>query len=388
MKSKIISTSLLDFADSKNIIRDARVFDLKYVPRRFYIRREMKDVADAIKMFIKYDLPQHIHIAGKPGSGKTASIKYLQREAEEKGHDLNFVYVSGRECNTKFKVMAKICGYDRRTDPNKVYSEFFDKMKGKNVVVIDEADVIPQRHLDDICFMFSRWGEAVEVPDGSLVQLILISCDVQLIYKLDASVRSSLSPKYIFYGAYKKEDIYQILSLRAEEGLYDGSYDDSLLEELAEICANDYRGDARYAILALRELAVLSEYQGLEKIDGNYEWAFRKAGENIMNQTLYGLNPHELAIMYTVCKLPEDERYVKNIMGAYIETCALFGLTPLKKSEFYSTIEELRKMNIIMTVGGGGRKGGRGRTPMQIVPLIDEYVAVKLAEKILSSSVG
>jgi len=371
-------TTLLDFFEDTNIIKNGEVFDLRYVPRHFYIRKEMHRIAENIKMFIKYGIPEHIYLSGKPGSGKTASIKYLQREAEMRGFNLGFYYVSGREYNTKYKIMARICGFERSIDPNKVHDEFFRRVKGKAIIVLDEADLVSPRELNDVCFMFSRWGEAVEVANDSVVLLILIGCNVNLTKSLEPSVFSSLHPKFVFYGSYKKEELFEILRLRAKEGLHDGGWSDEMLEEIAAVCAEEYLGDARFAILALRELAVNSEFRGLDRIEGDIEGAFVKAAENVLIATLSGLGSHELLILYSACRTPEDDRTIGAIRRMYEFACSCAGVKPVKKSKFYEVVHALDRLNVVSTAGKA--KAGRGRPLNYVMPLVDEDLTIRYVE--------
>lgn len=376
VKRDIRNTTLLDFGES-NLVRDGRVFNLAYVPEKFYIRKEMRTVANYITTFLKYSSPEHIYLSGKPGSGKTASIKYIQREVEENKIKLDFHYISGRECNTRYKVMARICGYNRNVNPNKVYDEFYRRITDKTIVVLDEADTLEPKDLNDICFMFSRWGEAAEVPENSYVLLILVGCKAypHLLRSLEPAVLSSLSAHNVFYGTYQKEELFEILRLRAEEGLYDGVWNDGLLEEIASACVKEYLGDTRHAILALKELAAYSERKRSSRIEGDIEKALEKAAERVVVNTLSGLGTHELLVLYSACRVQEDDRQTGALRAVYEKACSHVELSPVKKSKFYEIINSLQRLSIITA-----SESAKSTRQISIAPAIDEEIVTKYVE--------
>jgi Cdc6-like AAA superfamily ATPase len=383
-------TNLLSFKEETSIIKDLLVFDLKYIPplQYFYVRDELKKIDLSVKKFIKFGKQENLFIYGSAGSGKTASIKLLDKESKKKNLDVRFHYVSGRESYTEYKVLTRL--YGKVIDPNILINKLSEKLTGKNVIVIDEADRIESQDLSNLCFLFSRWGEAVSVPEDSYVSLILITNNYNLLKMLQAtphdSVISSLQPEQVFYRPYSKKELFEILRLRAEEGLIDGSWDDEILYAIAERCECEHRGDARYAILTLEKIAVDCEFKGKKRItnDVDLDEIFDYAITKLDSRTVRNLDNQSVAILYSI--LMCREKTVEDIYIKYLDVCNDISLKPLKKRRIYSYMQMLQGLGLISLYKL--KSEGRGRPKLCAEVTVDENVVVNRLKAIGGGSYG
>jgi len=106
--------------------------------------------------------------------------------------------------------------------------------------VLDDADFAENEMIDELLFALSRRTQSFTV---------IVAQNFRFLERLSDSVRSSLLPRVLIFKEYTQDELYQILKMRAEDGLL--SHDDVSLRLLSALVARDYRGDARVAIRAL-----------------------------------------------------------------------------------------------------------------------------------------
>ena len=373
--------SLFDFNNMK-IIRDLKVFDLKHVPPRkyFYEREELKQIAFNIKKYVRFGLPTNMFIYGTAGTGKTASVKILERDIKESNVEVNFHYISGRDSYTKYRIYTQLCG--DFTDPNNLSKALSHALKGHNIIVIDEADHVRSKDLQDVCFLFSRWGEVIPAKDESTISLILIANKFNLLEILDVEpndpVVSSLQPDPIYFKHYEEDELYRILLLRAEEGLVEGAWDDEVLKKIAEKCASEYFGDARYAILALERIATICEARGLDRIPSNVdiEEVFNYASTKLGEYTVQRLDKQSLLILYATI-LCDGEKTVEKIYEKYFDICFKFGVKFLKRRRVYDYIQSMQSLGLVNIYKLKSKRKGRPKMCVE-VSVDEEYIINKI----------
>ena len=139
------------------LIRNPSVFSFDYIPKQPLIRTETKQLIDDLLHFELSGIPTHYAIIGSRGSGKTITVKYLQRVLPQQT-DLAFMYANCREHNTSFKILAHLLGVSARgTSLSELFERFRQQCPGKMVVVLDEIDVMsPKDRQREILYRLSR----------------------------------------------------------------------------------------------------------------------------------------------------------------------------------------------------------------------------------------
>ena len=100
-------------AKLRDIVKDFSVFDFSYIPDEPFMREESKYLIKELARFEISGIPTHLAVIGTKGSGKTLTLKYLQRLLNADGR-LNVIYANCREHNTTFKIFAHLLGVQAR----------------------------------------------------------------------------------------------------------------------------------------------------------------------------------------------------------------------------------------------------------------------------------
>ena len=138
-------------------VRDFTVFDFNYIPERPVMREECKELIREMLQFELSGTPNHLVIIGSRGSGKTLTLKYLQKVVPGQTA-LEIIYANCRHHNTSFKIFSHLLG--QRTagaSLGELYERFLVKHPRKAVVVLDEVDLMsPKDRRREILYMLSR----------------------------------------------------------------------------------------------------------------------------------------------------------------------------------------------------------------------------------------
>jgi cell division control protein 6 len=262
---------------------------LKTIPNRIYERKELMTIMERMAEYKVLNIPMNIIVFGSRGSGKTVTILYLLKILRDEG-GLKTFYLKARDYPTSYKIYQKMdevtgVGYPMNTLRDKA----IEKFKERSVIVIDDADF-----LEDFNFLytFSR---------DTNTSIILLAQNIQFVKKIDESTYSSLQPSKIYFADYNSDELYQILKMRAEDGLY--KWDEKALRLASAIVVRDYRSDTRIAIKSLLKLAITNEWD-----DESVKRAVEDASREVEALTLRELKDRDLITLYIVSKVKETSK--------------------------------------------------------------------------------
>jgi len=123
-------------------VKDFSIFDFHHIPDEPVLRNEANLLIDELLQFDLSGIPTHLAIIGSRGSGKTLTVKYLQRVLPQHV-SLDFLYANCRHYNTSFKIFAHLLGIQARgTSMSEVFERFCASFRKKTVVVLDEIDLM------------------------------------------------------------------------------------------------------------------------------------------------------------------------------------------------------------------------------------------------------
>jgi cell division control protein 6 len=251
--------------DKSSMVKDFSVFDFNYIPNEPLMREECKHLINEMLRFEMTGIPTHQAVIGSKGSGKTLTLKYLQKVMNEETK-LNVIYSNCREHNTSFKIFAYFLGVQARgASLSELYNKFCQNYKGKTVVLLDEIDLMsPKDKRRDILYFLSR----SENP----YMVIMLSNNYRVLNELDASTKSSLQPITIYFKNYNAQQINEILCQRAKDGLH--KWDEGKLSQIAALTTKRTNSDARVAIKTL--------FYTVTETNMDIEACFEKAREDIV----------------------------------------------------------------------------------------------------------
>jgi len=275
---------------------------------------------------------ENLFIHGPSGSGKTALVKTAISSVEA-SRRLLCIYVNCWRYSTSMSIYAKIAEafgepISRR---GRASDEIFDRIVGLMkeskrpvLLVLDEIDALVRYDDARILHNIARVDE-----ERVLFGIIAISDNESLLSKLPQKTRDILGFTKIEVPPYTRDELLKLLKNRASSGLRSGAYDDSIIEEIAEIGALA-NGSARFALKTLWRAARSSEDRGLDSIAKN-ELERIKASLELDGM---GLSSEEIAII----ELLEDGPVSSSRL--YSTFCRRIAKTKRQIRNYIHTMEE------------------------------------------------
>lgn len=336
-------------------VKDYSVFDFGYVPEQPLMRDECTRVLDALLRFDITCIPINQVIIGSRGSGKTLTLRYLQREVPTHT-GLRILYANCREQNTSFKIFAHLLeGDSAGASLSDLYQRFVTTQPAKTVVILDEIDLMsPKDPRREILYLLSRCSKPFMV--------IMLSNSPHVVSQLDASTRSSLQPEPVHFRNYNAGQIQQILRDRATRGLH--RWDEGQLAEIAALTVRQTNADARVAIKTLRYLAC--------GMIGDIPACFEQARRDIVVDVIGDMSDQNLLILWAVATSPVD--LAKPIYERYCRGSRAHRAKPFSYVYFYSNLGYLQSLGMIGLVSTKVDRAYTNRVLLTCEPSIVESV--------------
>ncbi|MFA5076846.1 MAG: AAA family ATPase [Candidatus Micrarchaeia archaeon] len=291
----------------ERIFRNRSVLSPHYVPEDLPFRnREMEEIRRTVLPATAGQKPKNLFIYGKPGTGKTCSVKRVMEGICKNPGKASLGYINCRIYNSRYRIMQKIL---KQFVPELEKSGFglpylYEKtieVMGRGVqlvVVLDEVDMV--KDLDELVYTLTRSNDEAK---GGGITLIGISNKLSFKNELDPRSKSSLYENEMIFAPYTAVQLQQILKQRAELGINPGCFDDSAVNLASAIAAQE-TGDARYALKLFEKAAEIAEYGNREKItDVEVEGARKKVDIDLAGETINTLPENHQLVLYAIARL-------------------------------------------------------------------------------------
>jgi len=319
------------YAKLRDIVKDFSVFDFGYIPDEPFMREESKYLIKELTRFEISGIPTHLAVIGTKGSGKTLTLKYLQRLLNADGR-LNVIYANCREHNTTFKIFAHLLGVQARgASLSELHEMFSQKHPGKTVVLLDEIDLMSAKDKNrEILYLLSR--------SRNPYMVIMLSNNYRFLQDLDSSTKSTLQPVSIYFKNYNAAHIQEILQQRAKQGLH--KCEDGKLSQIAALTTRKSNSDARVAIKTL--------FYSVTKDSKDIEECFEKARKDIVFDMIHDLSDENLMILQATATSRSD--FAKEIYQRYRRISMVHNERPFSYVYFYSNLSCLQSMGLVALI--------------------------------------
>lgn len=357
-----------------------------------------------------------IYVYGCSGTGKTYVISKLLSNG-----NYNYIWVSGKDIKTEYKLILeinkKLSKYlpvkyyeekissipDKGFDTNKLYEIFFTILEVNKLnltIVIDEVDRIIKTSSDHFIQVF--YDANSQYLKNGKVNLIMISNDPFLDQNFCIGVKDRIHLK-IHFPKYSVSDIFEILQILASKCLEKGTYTDSDLVKIAKY-VGDTTGSARHAKFMFYK--VIEYFKDKDKIElpEDYVKLLNELNEDaimLMNEKdITELSLHKKLSLYAIIESNEeynklflrygekDKSILKflpttgRVYEYYKKECSAFGVQPMSLPSFILFLKDLEELSLIEK-----NKISLGRA-MGVTSIINLFDSIDAVKPILEKSLG
>ncbi|MEF8874341.1 MAG: ORC1-type DNA replication protein [Candidatus Thermoplasmatota archaeon] len=396
--------------DSDSVFKgDRDILRPSYIPEQLPHRGEqIQDLASIMVTALRGNRPSNVLIFGKTGTGKTAVVRFLEREVnrlkrensetaelddEFKNYDIDkveYVYVNCEVVDTHYGVMKNIGNkfVEEWSDQipftgwpmEKVYESLREKIDEEPrvvVIILDELDKLVTKSGDSVLYHLSKINSEL---DKSKVSLIGISNNLKFTEFLDPRVKSRLGEEKMIFPPYDAEQLKDILADRAGKAFEPEILGNDVISLCAALAAQEH-GDARRALDLLRVSAEIAERERDEAVTTDHVYrAKNKIEQDCVREAVNTLPTHSKLVLYSILLMDEnggDKLTTGEVYSAYSELTKRSGMDPLTQRRITDLISELDMLGLINArVKSFGR---RGRTK-QIQSSVPKHDIIDLIE--------
>lgn len=366
------------------LIKNPRVLDLKYIPKKLLHREEEQ------KMLIQYFKPviekpgeysQRVSIIGAIGSGKTAiALKFgemVKVYSTQKNLNLEYVHVNCRRARSAFLTLLEIV---RKFNPHipvrgfspeeilNMLTEILNRKRLYLIVTLDEIDFVIRKDGPDLLYDLTRLTDD-EIDMKERVSIITIVRDIAFRTMLDESTLSTLRQNTIFLEPYTEDQLRDIIADRVKEAFYEDVVSKEAADLIADIASKN--GDARYAIELLERAGMHADHrQSLKVLPEHVRHANASIHPVIRQEIVKDLTTQQKLILLAISIKLKTTQKAYTTMGEVEETykrlCEEFTFPVRSHTQLWEYIQYLQNCDVITTKISS--KGQRGQTTLIGLP--------------------
>ncbi len=367
--------------------KDRDILRPSYIPEKLPHReRQIKQLASILVMALRGERPSNVLIFGKTGTGKTATVKYLQKEVEKakKWSRVDYLYMNCEVTDTQYSVLQNLGNrfiedFDERIpftgwSTERVYNilrEKLDEERRVVVLVLDEIDKLIYKSGDDVLYHLTQINEDLK---KAKVSILGISNDLKFTEFLDPRVKSRLSDEKMVFPPYNAEELKDILSQRADLAFDDGVIDESVTSLCAALAAQEH-GDARRALDLLRVAAEIAERNNEDKITDEHVLRAKNQLElDCVIEAVKSLPTQSKLILLGIIMNEEmgaTRMTTGDVYNMYKQLCRRTGMSVLTQRRITDLISELDMLGLVSARVKSFGRGGRTKEIQSSVPALE-----------------
>ncbi len=334
----------------ETIFKDLEVFDPEYVPDEILFRdSQIGQLVACLKPAVHGSAPINAFCVGPPSTGKTSTIRYVLREAEDY---FKVCYIRCPRFREPYKIFSKIFEAVFRQPPpptggvsktrlmDKVWSHLDEPL----VVVLDDINFLPKKYADEVLYEVLKAPDEYEVKVG----VIAAATDVKFPMLLDPFVGAIFHYAELHYPMYSYSEMREILRKRVELGFYPDVFEDDAFGRVVELAHR--AGDVRYGIYLLKAAGMLAESRGSRRVQlEDVERAHAGESLTFVAKIVSALNSEERAVLRIIYSQEE------------ISTGDLYDIirreVNMSYRKYYDVLEKLERLRLIDVAFGTKGKG-------------------------------
>ncbi|MEM5829391.1 MAG: AAA family ATPase [Candidatus Aenigmatarchaeota archaeon] len=344
------------------VFKNEEVLHPEYLPENLPHREgQIKHLAENLIPAAQKRIPQNTFIFGPPGTGKTASAKFVFKEFENYS-GIKTIYINCWDYKTIASIFAKIClelgGFAQRRGVSKDeilerFVEISNKLGRGLIICLDEVDQLIF-HDKAALYDLLRINQYVKVPVG----LVFISNNQFVFANVEPRIKSSLNIEEMEFKPYSLLEMKDILEERAK--LAFTSFESAAIL-LAANHAVQNGGDVRVGLECLLKAGRLAEKEGSNKLGVSHLKAILPSIKPIKPEILRErLNLDEKIILQIV---EEKKRIFTNEL--YEIYCKRIEL-PVGERRFRDFLKHLEEIGMIKILSRRRGIAGRKRIVVKI----------------------
>jgi len=364
--------------ENQRLIEDDDRLNIRYIPEEIRHRDDqMSRIAEkTLSEVAAGKKGSDILILGPPGTGKTATVKYMvdQTRQHNPGDKFEILYIN---CSTYssgqalFKQLCEKVGADFKpgVELAKNINRFKDKIRekgGKSILIV--LDEIQELHSDrrdhlskPVLYELSRPTEGQELEEWSgNITVAGISNDPKILDYIESDVMSSLEgPKIVEFPTYTVDEITDIVHERQVEAYVEPVLSGASVRKIAEEVQDNFNSDVRKTIEILKKIP--SKVENTDYLSTNEDRQKQVVGEIItelqkdrIREVCYSKEDDFYIVMAALHQqLVNDKAKLKYITEAYGKACET-AMREKKGSNFaarrsyvYRQLEKLVETNLL-----------------------------------------
>lgn len=384
-----------------SLIKNPRVLDLKYIPKKLLHREEEQ------KMLIQYFKPviekpgeysQRVSIIGAIGTGKTAiALKFgemVKVYSTQKNLNLEYVHVNCRRARSAFLTLLEIV---RKFNPHipvrgfspeeilNMLTEILNRKKLYLIVTLDEIDFVIRKDGPNLLYDLTRLTDD-ELDMKERVSIITIVRDIAFRTMLDESTLSTLRQNTIFLKSYNEDQLRDIITDRVKEAFFEDSVLEDAIDLIADIASKN--GDARYAIELLERAGMYADHRlALKVLPEHVRHANASIHPIIRQEIIKDLTTQQkLTLLSIAVKLRTSQKAyltMGELEEIYKGLCEEFGHPIRSHTQIWEYVQYLQNCDVITTRLSS--KGQRGQTTLISLPDVSAEIIEKTIRELFES---